>query len=96
VQPAFQDLSGRQFRQILRNSNTASLKFQQFDVLVGLAGTKDQPQKHSLFRLTLVHFEPAEVELHLSFVSGSKPANSEIHCQRLYQSGSRDNLSAPD
>jgi len=31
VQPTFQDLSGRQFRQILRDSNAASLKLQQFD-----------------------------------------------------------------
>ena len=45
VQPAFQDLSGRQFRKVFRDSNATFLKLQQFNMLVRLPGTKDQAQR---------------------------------------------------
>jgi hypothetical protein len=73
MEPTLQDFPGRQFRQVLGDSNTAALELKQFDMLVGLAGTENETQWRFFSNLTFVLFEPAEVEFHLPPIGGTRP-----------------------
>ncbi len=74
MEPPLQDFPGRQFRQVLSDSNAATLELQQFGVLVRLAGAEDETQSRFLSGLAFGLFEPTEIEFHLFFVGGAEAA----------------------
>jgi len=54
-------------------------------VLVRFAGTENQTQRPFFSRLTVVLFEPTEIEFHLAFVGSPEPAQLEIHGEEAAQ-----------
>jgi len=58
--------------------NPALLEFQQFNVLVVLAGAQNQSQRFGLAWLALVSLQPVQVKFHLPFVAGLEIADLQI------------------
>ncbi len=58
---------------------------EQFDVLVGLVGTEDEPQGRLLAGASLVFFQPAEVQLHLPLVGCLELAELQVDRHQLAQ-----------
>ena len=56
------------------------------DLLSLLAGAKDDPQRRGFFRLPFVLVQPAQVKLHLAFISRLELADFQLH---LHQSPQR-------
>ena len=63
-----QQLPGRQASQVLGDVNAALIKFQQFYLFTIFAGAKDDSQRWRFTGFLFIFRQPAQVELHLTFV----------------------------
>ena len=68
MQLLFKCCLGHHFFPIAGHMNAAFPWFEQFDVLVVLAGTENQSDRRFLSEATFIPFEPGQIELHLAFV----------------------------
>ena len=70
----FENVTVRQLREVFGNSDCSLLKFQQFNLLVVPFSAENQSQRR-LFCLLIsfVLVQPAQIQLHLSLVSGIEP-----------------------
>jgi hypothetical protein len=70
MQFLLEKFSRRKFRHIFRNTDAAFVKLQKFDLLARLSRAEDESNREFFARLHLMLFQPAKVQLHLTFVGG--------------------------
>ncbi len=94
VKFCLQNFSWRQFCQILGHPDTALFKLQQFHGFMLFTGAQNQANRCILFFLSLILVQPAQVKLHLSFISrlevaylkvyGKQPSKPAIVKEQVY------------
>jgi hypothetical protein len=78
MQGLLQHLAGRRVRRVAGEPDAALVELEQLDMLAGLIGAEDQPQRRPPARPRVVLLQPPVVHFHLPLVGGLEPAQFQL------------------